>query len=1002
MFYIVLLIVFVGLDVVLGSMMLTKRTRTATYLSMTAFAATAVTGVYLLCVTSRDYFAMSLASSVYFSLVTVEMICLLNYTIAFTSTGKLPVVKWMMRAVYAYAVFDVCCLMTNPFREICLSYAWQAEGLMHYRYVRGALFIMHLGYGYGIVLLMAGLLIYKLRKVPAAYGIRYSAVLVGAIVLAILNMVSAIFADSPLLDISRLFFSIYPFFLFWNEFYYSPSRMLNKAREMALAEMNRPIVLFDFENRFVMCNDDALPLLSALNPDENYTVEQFIKDCNLGDHMQNLEEERSFQCYLQRRGGQSAFRCDYRLLRDHQNYVIGRLFILTDNATQDDLLTGFHTANAFRQYFRNPTEVVRYPACVAVCDLNRLAQINMTYGTQIGDQAIQHLASLMNQCFPQGSFFARMQEATLLAVCPNTTIEQMREIFDEITMKLQDCKVVPVPLDVQHAICQATDKMPDIVQAASTAQSALKLRKMLDHRSAHTSLLDSLIQTQQENDRDTETHVQRTHLLGQQLGRRLGLSDSQLSSLALLCLLHDIGKLGIPLEILNKPGKLTPNEWEVMKSHVEKGYRIARAAPELETIADLILYHHECWDGSGYPDGLKQEAIPLLSRIIAVVDTYDAMTNDRPYRKAMSVHQARTELRRHAGTQFDPGIVAEFLTMLEEMEPEEPSNEGVEDSPLMPMSRVVKPHMMENARIHALPISRYILSGEKQIVEVDDAFQQVTGYTRNEVAEWNLHQRDLLFVDDQESYDALVTEMLNNRNGAFVEHRIRRKDGSEGFVFSAGKRVFDPMSRQMRTEMVLMDVSTTVTLQELLNQGLSSARRSLTHYADRVRHDPLTGILNHEAYQNDVQTYLLSKEKTVVMMQLDVDSFKEYNDTYGHPKGDELVVAVANHLAALVEGEGVAGRMGGDEFSALLTFLPGTTPKEMEERVNHIWTVLNKAVKEFAPDLSLSLGASWAEPGNRSFRWLYREADHALYDAKNRGKNQYVFAHMATPDEVAE
>ena len=104
--------------------------------------------------------------------------------------------------------------------------------------------------------------------------------------------------------------------------------------------------------------------------------------------------------------------------------------------------------------------------------------------------------------------------------------------------------------------------------------------------------------------------------------------------------MHDIGKVAIPLEILNKPGKLTDEEWEIIKSHTIKGYEIAKSTPELEGVADMIKYHHERWDGKGYPDGLSLETIALLSRIIYVVDAYDAMINNRSYRKAKSVEEA--------------------------------------------------------------------------------------------------------------------------------------------------------------------------------------------------------------------------------------------------------------------------------------------------------------------------------------------------------------------------
>ena len=192
------------------------------------------------------------------------------------------------------------------------------------------------------------------------------------------------------------------------------------------------------------------------------------------------------------------------------------------------------------------------------------------------------------------------------------------------------------------------------------------MKKLLSSKSVHSQTLTSLVRALQESDSDTEAHVRRTQKMGVELGRRVGLSDEQIADLRLLCLLHDIGKIGIPLEILNKPGKLTEEEFAVLRTHVEKGYQIAMSSDELKSIARMILCHHERWDGKGYPEGLSGNSIPVLSRVIAIVDAYDAMVNNRSYRKGLDPETAQEEMRRGAGVQFDPYLTGEFLSMLEE------------------------------------------------------------------------------------------------------------------------------------------------------------------------------------------------------------------------------------------------------------------------------------------------------------------------------------------------
>ena len=145
----------------------------------------------------------------------------------------------------------------------------------------------------------------------------------------------------------------------------------------------------------------------------------------------------------------------------------------------------------------------------------------------------------------------------------------------------------------------------------------------------------------------------------------LSLSTNENDELYLLAKLHDIGKIGIDDKILNKTGKLTEEEWVAMKTHPEIGYRIASSTPDLRHIAYKILAHHERYDGTGYPKGLKGEEIPLLSRILAIVDSFDVMTHDRPYKKAMTVQEAITELKKCSGTQFDPNLVEVFIQAIQ-------------------------------------------------------------------------------------------------------------------------------------------------------------------------------------------------------------------------------------------------------------------------------------------------------------------------------------------------
>lgn len=184
-------------------------------------------------------------------------------------------------------------------------------------------------------------------------------------------------------------------------------------------------------------------------------------------------------------------------------------------------------------------------------------------------------------------------------------------------------------------------------------------------RETNVAILSALADAIDARDPHTRKHSDDAAEMATAVAEALGLPGDEVETIRLAAILHDIGKLGIPDRILCKAGPLTPEEREVIQRHPDLGADIVDHIPFLRRVADLIRHHQERYDGSGYPAGLAGEAIPLGSRIVAVVDAYSAMTSDRPYRKALTHEQAIAELRRHAGTQFSPDAVSAFVAMME-------------------------------------------------------------------------------------------------------------------------------------------------------------------------------------------------------------------------------------------------------------------------------------------------------------------------------------------------
>ncbi len=170
----------------------------------------------------------------------------------------------------------------------------------------------------------------------------------------------------------------------------------------------------------------------------------------------------------------------------------------------------------------------------------------------------------------------------------------------------------------------------------------------------------ALTQALDARDHDTEGHSQRVTVLALKIGKEMGMDETALNSMRLGALLHDVGKIGIPDAILHKPGPLDEREWELMRQHPQIGYDILRGIKFLAPALDIVRCHHEQYDGSGYPAGLKGETIPLSARIFSVADVYDALTCDRPYRPAFTHVDTMNEIRKNIGRQFDPAVVAVF------------------------------------------------------------------------------------------------------------------------------------------------------------------------------------------------------------------------------------------------------------------------------------------------------------------------------------------------------
>ncbi len=334
-----------------------------------------------------------------------------------------------------------------------------------------------------------------------------------------------------------------------------------------------------------------------------------------------------------------------------------------------DQLTGLHNRVYFDNELKRLDNSREYPITIISTDLDNLKLINETMGHDIGDEYLKACAGILKKSLRGSDILVRAGGDEFVAILPRADRKAGEmiagRIFSQINLYNQK-RYGQLPLKISLGLSTAEDESKPLKETLIEADELLFRDKL--HRGAGASyqIIESLMAVLGERDFITEGHVRRLENLANKMGERFNLSQKQLSNLILLTKVHDLGKVGIPDRILFKESLLDDEEWNIMRQHSEKGYRIALASEDLSEIAGLILRHHERWDGGGYPLGLKGEKIPVECRILAIIDAYDAMVNNRPYRKAMSKTEAVEELKRNAGTQFDPELVAVFLLILEE------------------------------------------------------------------------------------------------------------------------------------------------------------------------------------------------------------------------------------------------------------------------------------------------------------------------------------------------
>ncbi len=410
------------------------------------------------------------------------------------------------------------------------------------------------------------------------------------------------------------------------------------------------------------------------------SVEQVCSDKSDGEHlngfieMQTAELNDNMVCIV-RNGVRRFLSNSASPIRDKEGNDLGMVMVLRDITDRkkaeeqiqylsyNDKLTGVYNRAYIDKILTDLNQSEQLPLSMIIGDVNGLKLTNDVFGHQEGDRLLVKMADILKKCCRDSDVVARWGGDEFLIILPRTKAEVAAIVCDRINRSCQEAGFDPIELSISLGTATREDMQQNIVEIFSLAEDRMYNQKLVASKQARASIIAGLQKSLHDHSHENEEHIRRLVAMALKIGAFLERNKNELDELALLASLHDIGNIAISRDILQKTDALDSDDWEKIKKHPEIGYRMAQSIPEIAFVAEAILAHHERWDGSGYPQGLSGQQIPLLARIISVVDAFDIMTHETVYKTAVSPDVALAQLRQGSGTQFDPDIVKTFIDL---------------------------------------------------------------------------------------------------------------------------------------------------------------------------------------------------------------------------------------------------------------------------------------------------------------------------------------------------
>jgi diguanylate cyclase (GGDEF)-like protein len=557
-------------------------------------------------------------------------------------------------------------------------------------------------------------------------------------------------------------------------------------------------------------------------------------------------------------------------------------------------------------------------------------------------------------------------------------------------------KVIGTIEVLDHVERQFTDEEIGVAEAvAQLVALAIERAELHDEvKRLHLANLRALSSALSAKDYYTLGHASRVAGYAALLGRELGWSDERLTELQNAAFLHDIGKIGVSDRVLLKAGPLTSEEWELIRQHPGISAEIARPLFRDELVAG-VRHHHEHFGGGGYPDGLAGEDIPEVARLLCVVDCYDAMSSERPYRRALSHRQCLAELRRLAGSQFDPGMVAALLKALRRLR----RRRAEVDRLAAQAAAAIDPatHVLLRTRAdEAHPEYGAMVAALRDFRDQNPPVRFITSFASVDercisVLDTGEDESEISHVGDQWlPQDVLAAVLAGGRSTANV------LNADDYGVWVTGTA---PLCAGDGTVLgaVTVDVPAlewAPSLQSDQSHTLAAILKSATIRFSRAEveaiTDGLTGLYNHRYVQERLEEELDRARRyddTVSLLFIDCDEFKQFNDTYGHKIGDVALSRIARILESCSRRVDLAARYGGEEFVLVLVGTDRAGARAVAERIRAEVRTMGLAGGQ-PLTVSIGIACSPDDAGRRDE--LLDKADWAMYAAKRGGRDQVL------------